>query len=425
MRHILVLAIIFMVVSCNTTEQEFTTSPIDYDKYLATEAPKTTSKYFELWNSKITSDSTQLLSFGNVASEYTRYFQNTGDIKFLKNAEKALEKAVEIAAINKSGYSRALARNYIAQHRFRDAHGMAITARKLGSGLKESQSLLFDIHMELGNYKIAHDYLDSIKDMSDFGYLIRVAKWNDHRGDLDVTISFMEKAIQKAESAKNKPLMIWTYSNIADYYGHAGRIEDSYKYYLKTLELDPYNAHVKKGIAWIVFSYEKNGKEALRILNEVNQHHITPEYFLLKAEIAQFINEDDAVAHNLDGYYKMVQNDSYGQMYNAQNIEFFIEQTKTFKKSLDLAHQEVYNRATPETYSMLAYAHLKNGNKEKALEIVQEQVMGKTFEPGVLLRISEIYKALDMVDQVTTLKEELAGAIYELGPLSEDRIAAL
>ncbi|MEX0362094.1 MAG: tetratricopeptide repeat protein, partial [Allomuricauda sp.] len=293
------------------------------------------------------------------------------------------------------------------------------------SGLNESQSLLFDVHMELGNYKTAHKYLDSIKNMSDFGYLIRVAKWNDHRGDLDTTITFMQKAMQKAASAKNKPLLIWTYSNLADYYGHAGRIEDSYKYYLKTLELDPDNAYAKKGIAWIVFSHEKNGEEALRILDAVNKYHISPDYYLLKAEIAQFMNDTYAVSRNFDSYYKMIQNESYGDMYNAHNIEFYIEQMKTYKKALDLAQKEVENRATPETYSLLAYAHLKIGNTQKALLIVQEYVTGKTFEPAVLLRASEIYKASGMVDQVTALKEELTGAIYELGPLSKDRIAAL
>ncbi|MEX0362678.1 MAG: hypothetical protein AB3N10_17015, partial [Allomuricauda sp.] len=118
MRLVLTLVTIFMVISCTTKEQKFATNPNDYNKFLITEAPKTTSKYFELWNSKITPDSTQLLSFGNVASEYNRYFKNTGDIKFLKKAEKALTKAVEIAAINKSGYYRALARNYISQHQF-------------------------------------------------------------------------------------------------------------------------------------------------------------------------------------------------------------------------------------------------------------------------------------------------------------------
>jgi len=66
-------------------------------------------------------------------------------------AEKALNKAVEIAAIGKSGYYRALARNYISQHWFKEALELAKSSRAMGSGLQESRKLLFDVHMELGN----------------------------------------------------------------------------------------------------------------------------------------------------------------------------------------------------------------------------------------------------------------------------------
>ena len=69
---------------------------------------------------------------------------------------------------------------------------------------------------------------------------------NDHNGDLDTTIRFMEKARDKAEASKNNGLMLWAYTNLADYYGHAGRIEDSYDHYLKTLRIDPENAYAKK-----------------------------------------------------------------------------------------------------------------------------------------------------------------------------------
>jgi hypothetical protein len=30
--------------------------------------------------------------------------------------------------------------------------------------------------------------------MNDYDYLIRLAKWNDHKGDLKTAITFMEKA---------------------------------------------------------------------------------------------------------------------------------------------------------------------------------------------------------------------------------------
>ena len=424
MRIVLFLTIMLAFMSCET-KKEFSTNPKDYEAYLSTEAPKTTSKYFNLWNSKISSDSIQLLSLGNVAGEYDRYFKNTGNIDYLKKAEKALDKAVEIAAINKSGYYRALARNYISQHRFKEALGLAQSARALGSGLKKSQSLLFDIHMELGNYQTAHKYLDSIYNLSDFGYLIRAAKWNDHKGDLDTTIAFMERALDKAKSAKNKTLLVWTYANLGDYYGHAGRIEDSYNNYLKTLSLEPNNAHVKKGIAWIVFSHEKNGEEALRILDAIDQNYRSPDHFLLKAEIAQYMNDEHSASYYLDDYFKMVQNQDYGNMYNAHNIKFYIDKLNNYEKAIALARKEVTNRATPETYSLLAHAYLKKGDKERALQVVEEHVLGKTFEPAVLLRTAQVYKALGKKDELASLREELFGAFYELGPLAIDKIKKL
>jgi hypothetical protein len=38
-----------------------------------------------------------------------------------------------------------------------------------------------------------------------------------------------------------------------------------------------------------VFSHEKNPKEALRILNTILLQHKTPDYYLLKAEIAEYM----------------------------------------------------------------------------------------------------------------------------------------
>lgn len=425
MKYLIILCTTFFFLSCAQKEKEFVTSDKDYEEYLQIEPQERISKYYELWNSKITTDSTQLLSFGNVASEYNRYFKNTGDINFLKKAEQSLTKAVEIANINKAGYRRALARNYISQHRFKEALALAEDARTIGGGLKQTHSLLFDIYMELGNYELAEAYLDSIRKPSEFGYLIRIAKWNDYKGDLDTTIKFMEKAMKKAESSKNKRLLIWSYSNIADYYGHAGRLKDSYDYYLKTLAIDSQNAYAKKGIAWIVFSHEKNGTEALRILDSVLEHYKSPDYYLLKAEIADFMNKEALKTKNLDLYYNLVKHKAYGNMYNAYNVDFFLEHTKQYDKALNMAFKEVENRATPESYNLLAKAHLKKDDKAKALEIVNKHIIGKTFEPALLLNVAEVYKANSHLDKVTVLKKELAGAVYELGPASKEKIESL
>lgn len=425
MRYITTFILVLFLSSCQTDSDNQMTDKKDYDKYLVSNPPKTSSKYFELWNSKIKPDSSQLMSFGIVGGEYNRYFQNTGDIKYLKKAEKVLKKAADIANVSRAGMYRALARNYISQHRFKEAKQWADSARAIGSGLDQTQGLMFDVHMELGNYDTAEKYLDSLKNMDDFRYLIRLAKWNDHSGDLDTTIRFMEKAKEKAENSKNTELMLWSYTNLADYYGHAGRIKDSYEHFLKALRIDPENAYAKKGIAWIVFSHEKKPKEAMRILDSVTKYYKSPAYFLLKSEIAEYMGDDMKSVANLDNYFKLVQDPAYGDMYNTFNISLYLNVTEQYDKALTLAETEVANRPTPESYSFLAYSYLKVGNKQKARDIVDGHIEGKTYEPAVLLRTAEIYKATGSIDRVKQLKDELHGAVYELGPATEKEIAQL
>lgn len=422
MKLIKLFIVLILVSSCGTKNQDTVAQKNDYDKYLVSKEVETSSKYFELWNSKIRPDSMQLTSFGIVGGEYNRYFQQTGNIGFLKKAEKSLKKAVDIANIGKPGYYRALARNYISQHRFREALKLADSAATIGGDKSETQSLYFDVHMELGNYQQAEKYLDSLKNMSDFGYMIRLAKWNDYKGDLDTTINFMERARAKAESAKNRELMLWSYTNLGDYYGHAGRIQDSYNQYLKALEIDADNAYAKKGIAWIVFSNDKNAVEAIRILDSVTKTYNAPDYFLLKAEIADYMGDDLLRTKNLDQYFARVNNEMYGDMYNAYNLGLYIDETKQFDKAILLAQTEVNNRPTPESYSWLGYSYLKNGELNKAVEVMDDHVYGKTFEPALLFQAAEVYKANGEEEKVAALKGELIGALYELGPNMEKQV---
>ncbi len=416
MKSLLILLPLLLLFSCNTEEKNTITNNEDYNQYLVSKKPETTSKYFELWNNKIKEDSTQLSSFGIVASQYDAYFKATGTIQYLKKAEKSLEKAVAIAATGRAEFRRSLARNYISQHRFKEALVLAEEAKKLGSGITETHGLLFDVHMELGNYRAAKMYLDSITDPSSFGYLIRAAKWNDYKGELPTTIRYMEQAKQLAEKSSTKHLKVWSYTNLADYYGHADKIKESYEHYLKTLAIEPQNAYAKKGIAWIVFSYEKNPQEALRILDSITTNNEAPDYYLLKSQIASFMKNKKQELLNLDEYLIRVKNEAYGDMYNAYNVDLYTNNVHDLNKALQLSKREVNNRPTPESYSLLAYTHLKLGDNKKALSIVKNHIEGKTFEPAILLRNAEIYKEAGDKAKVQELKKELSTAVYELGP---------
>ncbi len=414
-----------LLVSCSDFSRQRVTDPEDYQRYLNSEAIEGTSKYFRLWDSKIKPDSLQLMSFGIVAGQYHSYFEDSGEISYLKKSEKALRRAVEIAAVGKADYLRALARNYISQHRFREALGLVHKARELGSGLLETQYLYYDLYMELGDFKMAERYLDSTRNMAAFGYLIRLAKWNDHQGDLDATIRLMEKATTKAEDSGNRASMLWSYTNLADYYGHAGRIRESYNHYLKALALDPDNAYAKKGIAWIAYSYEDKPEEALRILESLNDYYKAPDIDLLKAEIAEYAGRSLDYIRHMEAFLKRIEDPAYGDMYNAYAIDIYLNDRLRFREAVELAEREVRNRPTPMAYSSLAYSYLKEGESEKAYELIAEEVIGRTQEPVALLRVAEILKARGDQASVKALKNELMEATFELGPVTATRIRAL
>src|SRR5690606_32651667 len=164
-----------------------------------------------------------------------------------------------------------------------------------------------------------------------------------------------------------------------------------------------------------VYSSEKNTKEANRILDSVMVNHKAPDYYLLKGEMAEFDGNTSEAKKQYDMFLTATDNPNYGGMYNAYLINLYADTDP--EKALKLAAQEITNRATPETYQLLAYSQLKNGDKEGALKIIEEYVEGKTSEPKALFHSALIYKANGMKEKVETLKEELMRAFYELGPV--------
>ena len=422
-----ITAAILLLASCNQTNKQIT-NPIDYNAFLEIKGNKEldfTKEEIKFWEAKYEADTVQNSYLGIIASKYAALFQYTGAIKDLYKADELLSKSNKASDYSKVGTLRSLARNYIAQHRFKEALTLAEKAMVIGEGKAESQKLLFDVQMELGNFDAALANLEAIKDMNDYDYLIRLAKWNDHKGDLYTAITFMEKARTIAEKEDNKVLKIWSYSNLGDFYGHAGRVQDSYDSYLKTLSIDPNYSYALKGIAWIVFSHERNTKEAKRIIEKIERNHNTPDFLLLKSEITAFEGNKSESEKYKKAYFDMLSQNDYGAMYNKYNTLLYADDKATANKALEIAKVEVDHRPTPDTYNLLAWSYLNTGDAKKALDIMNEKVVGKSYEPHVQYHLAMIYKANNQLDKVPSLKKELEGSIYELGPEFEAKIKQL
>ncbi|WP_378184063.1 cell surface protein [Aquimarina sp. SS2-1] len=422
-----VVLISLIITSCNTTENKITNAK-DYNIYLdqyQNNLVDAASKRLQFWNSKIKEDSLQITALLPAAEAYSQLFKSTGAVQHLKKAEIALRKSSDVAVVGRSGHLLALARNYISQHRFKEAKKAAIEAYSLKTSTKAAEMVLFDVAMELGEYESAEKYLESLVNHSDFNFLIRLAKWNDYKGNLDATIRNMEKAKKIAESSKKPSLILWSYTNLADYYGHAGRIKESYDHYLKALAIDPSNAYAKKGIAWIVYSYENNPEEAMRILDITTKSYHSPDYFLLKAEIAEFQKKEIIKNVNLKRYQVAVENEAYGSMYHTHTALLMAEEHQAFDKALEIAEEEIQNRPTPQSYDLKAYILYLKGEHKKALDIAEKYIVNKTFEPMVNLHIAQIYKANNLQVKAKPIIGELMESSFELGPVTSQKIMNL
>lgn len=422
---LLLMVTLIFAVSCNKKSNLQITNPKQYAAYLNVNQNSTlesAKKEFNFWNQKLQANPGQYPYLSKLASSNSQIFQITGNINQLKQAEQNLVEVNKKTNFNNAGYLRSLAKNYISQHRFNEALDLLIKAEKNGENLQQTNFMLVDVYLELGNLEKVEHYLSKVKNINDFDYLIRLSKYNDHIGNLDNAINYLEKALTIAEASKNKDLMQWNYTNLADYYGHAGKIEDSYNSYLKALEINPNNSYAKKGIAWIVYSYERNPKEALRILETVIKENETPDYHLLKAEILTYMGNLQEKENQIKIYLSKVADKNYGAMYAKYNVLLFADDTTTVLKALEIANEEVKARPTAQSYDLLAWAYYKNGDAKKAIEITDKHVIGKTFEPEAMLHTAYILKANNKIVEANEILKDLLKSSFELGPLTENEL---
>ncbi len=395
-------------------------NPSDYNSYLESgnaEKVNQIENEITFWREKLADAPEQYTFNKKAAHAMMESFAVERDVHKLNEATRILENIHQNINPKDVSVMRSLARNYISQHRFIDAQAVLLKAEKNGEGLAETRSILSDVYLELGEVSASENHLEqAFSDKNDFHYLIRKAKLADHNGNLDEAIQLLEIASDRALKMNDENLSYWSWSNLGDFYGHAGRIEDSYNAYLSAMKIKPYETYPLYGIAWISFSHLKNYEEAHRILDHLEGRSSDPKYYDQKAQVAQ------AQGNNIDyeiyqrRYINEIKKAAYGGMYAPVWIEYGLSFDHDNSELVDRAQHEVDKRPVPQSQALLAWAYFHNGELSKAVEIMDSEVYEKCYEPSVLYQMAEIYKADRRYEIVSNLKSELQESIYELGP---------
>jgi predicted Zn-dependent protease len=422
--HLFIAVVCLIISGCGSKQ---TTHFNDYAKYLQ---EVTHSRLVGIdeeigyWQKRFVQTPDDIIARTKIASLLTQRFSYSANIAELHAADSLYQLVNQLNRINSSATYRSLAANAITQHRFKQAALYIDSALALGDDKYLSVLMEFDVALELGNTQKARKALNSLIDKQSFEYLIREAKYKDHaEGDLDGAIQLMEQAFALVENGNNIDTWLWAKSNLADMYGHANRFEESYAAYLEVLEREPEYYHALKGIAWLAFSRDNDYASAKKIVRFLKDVHPSPDYDLLLAEIAAAENDETGKLAHLRDFVTRVNNVMYGDMYNKYLFTLRANEFDDLPGALQLAEKEVANRPTGEAFSWLAYAYLKNGQKEMALKTARYYVENHSFEPDAMYYVGKIYQAAGNNKKARQYLEAAYESRYELGPSAAAEIA--
>ena len=367
------------------------------------------------WSEKFAERPREYIYLHKMAIAHDALFDLTADIEHLKKAESCYEQVLKNNPLDPAPVQRSLARNYISQHRFCDALELANSALKT-SGRRATQLMLCDLYGELGRDAEHRDLLIELGENQDFGLLIRLAKWEDAHGRLPEAIQLLEQARSLAEASGKSSLKQWIYSNLGDFYGHAGKISASETHYRLALKENPADWYSMKGLAWIAYSHEKNTDKALAIIDKIRKHSMDPGIQLLRAEILEYRGDVRRSGLIIEKMAEHLSQPAFGHMYSRFLCDFYINQGN-LPKAISLAHAEVAERSVPVAWDMLASTLVAQNKYRKAQELSQLHIWNKTFEPGILKNQLRYFDGLwhPFLDQIWA---ELEEAQYELGPLT-------
>jgi hypothetical protein len=410
---------LILLSSCRNPHQ--VANATDYNLFLqdglVKEQVNKINQEISFWKNRLKADTGSFVNMAELARHQMRLFKTTGNIAFLISGDSLLKRSS--AKLNNTSpellYS--LSQTCVTQHQFLQSAQYISAAEKAKGDLYTIKLLEFDTYMELGNFAGAYKSLESLKDKQGLDYIIRKAKWEDHKGDLSAAIVLMEKALEKSKN-KNKSLNSWVLSNLSDMYTHAGRVQEAYDGYINVLKNDPANLYCLKGIAWIAYAHDNNTKEAKRILQYILTQTEMLDLKLMLASIAETEGNMAEKEKQTVEFVSIVTNPVYGNMYNKYLINIYTEKEKDYQKAFAIAEKELINRFTPETCDWMAWVEYKMGDFQKALELTQGYVKSRTFEPDAIVHSAFIYAANGKAKEAKMMLNQCLENGLELGPVS-------
>lgn len=348
-------------------------------------------KELKFWDDRIQKKGFDIVNEPKYASNLVARFNLLGDLNDVKTADSILITLEKNFNYKEAGIYASLVANSILQHKFQKANEYLQKAKVIGIKNAENYALSFDVDFELGNINSATINLEKMQDKNDFGYQFRKSKLEHYNGNLEQSITHMQKATEIA--ADNAAIKNISLSNGADLYTHAGKLVEAYVDYKKSIQLSSAELHSIMGIGWIALQHDDNDLLAEKIFKFVQTKTKSPEPLYKLILVAQHKKDSIAEKKYAVQYEKIVTDTVYGKMYTKYLVQLYTQILANPEKAELIAKAELENRATPQTYAWYVYALLSNNKIEQANAIYKKYVSGKPLEALELYYMGKLMDA--------------------------------
>ncbi len=390
----------------NKTFQKFQT---DFNK-----STKTANDEMIFWKDRTNGKAADLINSVKYASTLIGQFQLTGDVNLIKQSDSILFEVSKNYNHQESSIFLSLCNHFILQHRFNEADSLFKIADKLGLKNYSKLSTAFDVQFELGLYQLAEKSITQLNQPNDFGYQFRISKLMHYKGNLDSSIAAMKVATQL--TSNNEYLLQNSQSNLADLYLHNNDVSNAYKNYKACLNNNASDLHSLIGIGWLALVHDKNDSLAKVIFEFAAKKTQLPDPLFKLVAVAQQIKDSLLELQYAKKFEQEASKTLYGKMYSKYLIQLYTQILQQPQKAVEIAKNEITNRATPQTYSWLVFALADNNQVDEAAKIYKEFVEGKPLEGLELYWMGKYMLAINKKYNAKQYFKEAAKNKYDLLP---------
>lgn len=374
----------------------------------------------DFWAKRLADQAANSVYQQKLASLQAQYFRLFGQAQFLRSSDSLLlDLAMRFPKT--VAHWQGLAQNAITGHEFAKAEQYINQALAIGEKRYQSSLIKIDVLLERGNRIEALGLLNGLGNSYKFEYLTRQVKLQDEMGQLEDAIVWMEKAVGQAKASGDSSLVSWSLTNLADMYGHQGKIKKSYSTFLQALQYNPADLHALKGIAWIAFSHDKAPTLAKGIIEFLQSLQDVPDYDLLLADIATYQQDFQQAAQYTGRFLDRASKEIYGFLYTRPLAELQMASGQ-LEENDSRTKAEIDQRAHPLSYALRAKYLQERGLKDAAIKLLEEKVLGQTEEPDALYLAGMVFKQNGKTKEAKALLKVAREAAFELGPIVEIEI---